>query len=84
MGWKVKDAQEQRFRFIEDYEREDVSLSALCQSHGISRPTAYKWIGRYEEEGLDGLQDRSRAPASSGAGDGGRSPGVDPGGKGEA
>jgi putative transposase len=62
MGWKVKDVQEQRFRFIEEYEREEVSLSALCQSHGISRPTAYKWIWRYEQEGLDGLQDRSRAP----------------------
>jgi len=62
MGWKVKDVQEQRFRFIEEYDREDVSLSALCQSYGISRPTAYKWIERYQEEGLGGLQDRSRAP----------------------
>lgn len=62
MGWKVKDVQEQRFGFIEEYEREDLSLSALCRGHGISRPTAYKWIERYEEEGLCGLQDRSRAP----------------------
>ena len=62
MGWKVKDVQEQRFRFIEEYRREDLSLSGLCQSYGISRPTAYKWIERYEEEGLEGLQDRSRAP----------------------
>ena len=62
MGWKVKDVQEQRFRFMEEYEREDLSLSRLCQSYGISRPTAYKWIERYEEEGWAGLQDRSRAP----------------------
>ncbi len=62
MSWKVKDVQEQRFSFIEEYEREDLSLSALCQSYGISRPTGYKWIERYEQEGLGGLQDRSRAP----------------------
>jgi len=62
MGWKVKDVQEQRLQVIEEYEREDLSLSRLCQSYGISRPTAYKWIDRYEEEGLTGLQDRSRAP----------------------
>jgi putative transposase len=62
MGWKVKDMQEQRFCFIEEYRREELSLSALCHSYGISRPTAYKWIERYEEQGLGGLQDQSRAP----------------------
>src|SRR6266545_3837601 len=29
---------------------------------GVSRKTGYKWIARYEREGLDGLRERSRAP----------------------
>ena len=62
MGWKVSDVQEQRFRFVEEHRRGDVTLSELCRGYEISRPTAYKWVERYEEEGLAGLQDRSRAP----------------------
>lgn len=33
----------------------------LCERYGVSRKTGYKWIARYEDEGLDGLRDRSRA-----------------------
>lgn len=29
---------------------------------GISRATAYKWVRRFREEGLEGLEDRSSAP----------------------
>lgn len=34
----------------------------LCERYGVSRVTGYKWIERYEEEGIDGLWERSRAP----------------------
>ena len=34
----------------------------LCERYGVSRKTGYKWIARYEREGLDGLRERSRAP----------------------
>jgi transposase len=34
----------------------------LFERYGISSKTGYKWIRRYEEEGVDGLRDRSRAP----------------------
>lgn len=33
--------------------------------YGLSRPTVYSWLGRYEEGGVEGLHDRSRAPKSS-------------------
>jgi transposase InsO family protein len=29
---------------------------------GVSRATAYKWVHRFREEGVDGLEDRSSAP----------------------
>lgn len=37
-------------------------MAELCRRYGISRRVGYKWIGRYELEGLEGLHDRSRAP----------------------
>jgi transposase InsO family protein len=37
-------------------------ISALCRRFGISRKTAYKWLGRYQSEGAVGLADRSRRP----------------------
>ena len=40
-------------------------MSQLCQEYGISRKTGYKWLKRYQEEGEDGLSDRSRRPKHS-------------------
>ena len=38
------------------------SMTELCERFGISRKTAYKWLERFQHEGLPGLEDRSRAP----------------------
>lgn len=38
------------------------SVPAAAESLGVSRATAHKWIRRFREEGVDGLQDRSSAP----------------------
>jgi hypothetical protein len=40
-------------------QRDEWSLAALCRRYGISRKTGYERIGRFKDEGLDGLQDRS-------------------------
>jgi transposase InsO family protein len=37
-------------------------MSELCEHHGVSRPTGYKWARRYETDGDDGLKELSRAP----------------------
>jgi len=37
-------------------------MTALCEAFGISRECGYKWVERYEAEGVDGLKERSRAP----------------------
>lgn len=52
----------ERMRFITDWERGLYSMVELCERYGVSRKTGYKWVGRYEGEGLDGLRERSRAP----------------------
>jgi putative transposase len=36
-------------------------MAELCRRFGISRITGYKWLHRYQEDGRDGLEDRSRA-----------------------
>lgn len=38
------------------------NVSATCRYYGISRNCYYQWLRRHEDEGLDGLQDRSSAP----------------------
>ena len=40
------------------------SVPAAAESVGVSRATAHKWVRRFREEGIDGLQDRSSAPRS--------------------
>lgn len=62
MPWKVHDVVEQRLRFLMEWQKREFSLAELCRQHDITRQTGYKWLERYEAEGLDGLRDRSRAP----------------------
>jgi transposase InsO family protein len=39
-------------------------VAHVAAEMGVSRPTAYKWWRRFEEEGVDGLVDRSSRPRS--------------------
>ena len=41
------------------------NVAATCRYYGISRPTFYKWLHRYEELGEDGLRDGSCRPHHS-------------------
>lgn len=63
MPWTETTVMDERCRFVLAYrDRKGVPISQLCAEHRISRPTGYKWIRRYEESGICGLYDRSRAP----------------------
>jgi len=53
---------DQRVALISDWQREEWTMTELAARYGVSRKTAYKWVGRYEEEAAAGLMDRSRAP----------------------
>ena len=41
------------------------SVSATCRYYGSSRNCYDKWLKRYEEEGFEGLKDRSSTPHNS-------------------
>ena len=56
---------DERRRFVIEAHRSGKSFSEICRRYGISRPTGYKWMQRWEDEGLPGLQDRSSRPTSS-------------------
>lgn len=62
MPWKVSTAMDQKLKFIRLMEDEDCpGMAAVCRHLDISRKTGYKWLGRYKGQGLEGLQDLSKA-----------------------
>ncbi len=61
MPWKETCAVDERVRFMIEVSKDEEAKSVLCRRFGISRPTGDKWLRRYEELGLSGLLDRSRA-----------------------
>ena len=62
MPWKVKTTMEQKIEFICEWRTGKYTITELCKSFEISRPTAYRLINRFEEHGFDGLREQSRAP----------------------
>jgi transposase InsO family protein len=57
--------QDQRVRFVLAATSKQKPFSVLCSEFGISRPTGYEWLGRYREQGLAGIAERSRRPLRS-------------------
>ncbi len=64
MPWRTQTIMDERARFVLEAQNSYLSHAELCRRYGISRPTGYKWLKRYEAEGLEGLGDRSHRPAS--------------------
>ena len=62
MPWKDTTIMEQKIEFICEWRTGKYTISELCRSFEISRPTAYKIIARFEKEGYDGLRELSRKP----------------------
>lgn len=65
MPWQESSAMSLRLAFVQQASAPDANLSALCAQFGISRPTGYKWLARFQEEGVAGLTERSRRPRQS-------------------
>ena len=64
MPWDETNCMNERVRFIAAHLEAGEPFSALCEGFGVSRKTGYKWVERYELEGVAGLEERSRAPLS--------------------
>jgi putative transposase len=62
MGLEGTCAVEERMRFVLAVEERQESFAAVCRRFGVSRRTGYKWLGRYQQAGVEGLSDHSRAP----------------------
>lgn len=62
MPWCEMEPMEQRLELIRDYESGLFTMTELVAQYGVSRKTAYKWLERYEQQGVAGLADRSRRP----------------------
>jgi transposase InsO family protein len=65
MAWRTSNVQEQRVKFVVMASRKERSLTELCAEFGISRPTGYSWLRRYQTDGIRGVQERSRRPHHS-------------------
>jgi len=57
---------DQRVEFVLRARAGAESIAALCRDYGVSRPTGYLWLDRYQEVGsVNGLAEHSRRPLHS-------------------
>lgn len=61
MPWKECDKVSERLKFISRL-LNDEKMTDLCREFGISRVTGYKIWKRYEEDGMNAMNDRSHRP----------------------
>jgi len=54
-----------RMELVEEITKRGLSCYAAALEHGVTAPTARKWLGRYLAQGKAGLTDRSSRPAFS-------------------
>lgn len=66
MPWRMSSVTEQRWEFVKRAQPRKEPLARLCREFGISRPTGYLWLRRYEQaRTMTALQCRSRRPQHS-------------------
>lgn len=51
-----------RLKWLEYYQSHGCNVSLTCRHFDISRPTLYRWLGRYQPRNLRSLEDRSAVP----------------------
>jgi transposase InsO family protein len=62
MPWKESRVMEEKARFVLENEQDVYTMTELCHRYGIARETGYVWLRRYQQTGLEGLRELSRAP----------------------
>ena len=56
---------EQRYKAVLAVIADGRTVTEVAKDWGVSRQTMHGWLARYEEEGLEGLTNRSHRPAHS-------------------
>jgi len=62
MTWKEESMENQKQKFILLWNTHKFTMAALCREFGITRPTGYKILHRYEKEGWEALYEQPRRP----------------------
>ena len=62
MPWLGVSTVDSRMAFLTEYLSGQVSMTELAAAYGVSRPTAYYWVHRYERDGPGRLAGGSRRP----------------------
>lgn len=62
MPWRTMDVRDQRVRFVIEASQQGGNLAGVCREFGISRPTGYLWLRRYQAAGVGRLCEHSRRP----------------------
>lgn len=62
MPWKEVQPMEEKLKFVTLAGTGRFSVAELCREFGISRKTGHKYLARYEQGGIEGLEERSRRP----------------------
>jgi transposase InsO family protein len=65
MAWGHVEVSEQRIRFVVAASAGGRSMSAVCAEFGISRPTGYQWLKRFQSGGVSAVREQSRRPVRS-------------------
>jgi len=64
MPWEEIKSMDLKVRLVSDWKFGDSNKTDLSKKYGVSRKTIYKWLKRYDQLGIDGLKEQSRAPKS--------------------
>lgn len=65
MPWKRTDPVKERVNFVGAARLNRTTFSSLAALFGIAPKTGYKWVARFEREGVTGLGEKSRRPHSN-------------------
>jgi transposase InsO family protein len=64
MPWKEVSIMSLRWEFVE-LASQAINFTELCRRFQISRNNGYKWVKRYQQQGVEGLANRSHRPRQS-------------------
>ena len=65
MAWRTTKVKDERVKFVVAVSRREKNFTQVCEEFGVARTTGYRWWRRYQEQGVAGIEERSRRPRRS-------------------